>query len=149
MIKLIIFIATGFYSGYLPIAPGTAGSLVGLVIYLLVKDISPFSYSLFLIVFFAVGVYFSHIAENDLQEKDSRHIVIDEIYGILLTFFLLPFRIQYLIFGFFLFRIFDILKPFPIKKAEKIRGGFGIMTDDVIAGLYANILLHLFRGISL
>ena len=141
--KLAILIATGFGSGYSPIASGTAGSLVGLLIYLGLKDLSSLHYFIILVALFIIGCYTSGVAEKAFKEKDSGRIVIDEIHGMLLTLWTLPQNLSYVIMGFFLFRLFDIWKPFPARYLErKIPGGFGVMLDDTVAALYANGILQ-------
>lgn len=130
----------------MPIAPGTVGSLVGVLIYLLLNSLSSFWVNaLFLGCLFIMGVYVSGLTEKVLQEKDARVIVIDEIYGMLLTLLLLP-KATYLAAAFILFRIFDILKPFPAGMVEqKIQSGLAIMLDDVVAAGYTIIILHVFN----
>ena len=136
-------IATGFGSGYSPIASGTAGSLVGLLIYLGLRDLSSLHYFIILVAFFIIGCYTSGVAEKTFREKDSSRIVIDEIHGMLLTLWTLPQTTLYVIVGFFLFRLFDIWKPFPARYLEKkVPGGFGVMLDDTAAALYANGILQ-------
>ena len=143
MNKLAIFIATGFGSGYSPIASGTAGSLVGLLIYLGLKDLSSLHYFIILVALFVIGCYTSGVAEKTFKEKDSGRIVFDEIHGMLLTLWTLPQNAIYVIAGFFLFRLFDIWKPFPARYVEKkVPGGFGVMLDDTVAALYANGILQ-------
>jgi phosphatidylglycerophosphatase A len=141
--KLIIFLATGFYAGYIPIAPGTAGSLVGIGLYLLLNGLSIAYYLLIISFLFIFGVYISNEAEALLKKKDPSHVVFDEIIGMLVTMILIPAGIGWIVAGFFLFRFFDILKPYPIRDIEKrMNGGLGIMLDDVAAGIYANVLLQ-------
>ncbi len=136
-------IATGFGSGYSPIASGTAGSLVGLLIYLGLKDLSSLHYFIVLVALFIIGCYTSGVAEKTFGEKDSGRIVIDEIHGMLLTLWTLPQSTSYVIMGFFLFRLFDIWKPFPARTLEKrVPGGLGVMLDDTAAALYANGILQ-------
>ncbi len=99
---------------------------------------------LFLVI--GIGTICSHHAERLLDENDSRHIVIDEFAGYLLSMIFLPPTIAYLVAGFLLFRFFDILKPLPIRKIEKIfPGGLGIMADDLLAGIYTNLVLQAWR----
>jgi phosphatidylglycerophosphatase A len=129
--------------GYIPFAPGTFGSLAGLILFALFR---PSSVYLVVIISagFLSGVYASTVAEQLLNEKDSGKIVIDEAVGILVSFLFLPPAMAYLVAAFLLFRAFDIIKPFPIRHIEKkLHAGIGVMADDIIAGMYANILLHL------
>ena len=141
---IIKFLASGFYTGYFPVAPGTIGSLVGILACFLLQDVPFTTYAIVVILTLIAGIYISGEAEKIYQTKDSSHIVIDEIAGIFFTFIYLPKGISFLLAGFAVFRFFDILKPFPIRSIdEKIKGGWGIMFDDVLAGIYANILIRL------
>ena len=141
---IIKFLASGFYTGYFPVAPGTIGSLVGILACFLLQDVPFTTYAIVVILTLIAGIYISGEAEKIYQTKDSSHIVIDEIAGIFFTFIYLPKGISFLLAGFVAFRFFDILKPFPIRLIdEKIKGGWGIMFDDVLAGIYANILIRL------
>ena len=140
-------IATLFGAGYAPIAPGTAGSAVTLVILWLV----PFSrvgLVLFFVVVTLVGTWAAQLAEASLGEKDPGAIVIDEVAGMTLSVLLLPLTWPVLLLGFVLFRIFDVVKPFPAGRAQALPGGFGVMVDDLIAGLYALILLLALRAMT-
>ena len=109
----------------------------------------PFS-RLGLVIFFVVvtlvGAWAAHVAEAALGEKDPGAIVIDEVAGMTLSVLLLPFTLPVLLVGFVLFRIFDVVKPFPAGRAQALRGGFGVMVDDLIAGLYALIVLFVLRA---
>jgi phosphatidylglycerophosphatase A len=140
---VVRFFATGFYSGYSPVAPGTAGSAVGLIIFFLLEKTPPLVYLSLVLLLFGAGVIVSHYAERDFGEEDCRHIVIDEIVGILIALFLLPMGIFWVVGGFFLFRLLDILKPPPAGWIDRhVAGGWGIMGDDVVAALYTNGILH-------
>ncbi len=143
MKKLIIIFVSFFYLGYAPIVPGTFGSLGGLVVYYFIADFSPYLFAAVTIVIFAGGCFAATRAEEYYGRKDSSEIVIDEVVGMLITLFLIPFDWKYIIAGFVIFRIMDIIKPFPGRAAEKIPGGTGVMLDDVIAGIYANIVMQL------
>ncbi len=144
----ILLVATGFGVGYSPIAPGTLGTLVAILIYYFLSEISPPLYEITLIGFFFLSVWVSENAERFFRKKDDQRIVIDEIIGFLTTMLWVPKTIRFVIIGFFLFRFFDILKPFPIRRFEKgFKGGFGVVLDDVVAGVYANIVLRLIYGI--
>jgi phosphatidylglycerophosphatase A len=144
----ILLLATGFGVGTSPIAPGTLGTLVAILIYYFLSEISPPLYEITLIGFFFLSVWVSENAERFFRKKDDQRIVIDEIIGFLTTMLWVPKTIRFVIIGFFLFRFFDILKPFPIRRLEKgFKGGFGVVLDDVVAGVYANIVLRLIYGI--
>ena len=141
--RVILFVATGAYSGYSPIAPGTAGTLVGIGIYLIIYNPNPLIYTTILLLLFFVAVLISDKAEKILLENDSRHIVIDEIFGFMVTMAFVPSSLLYIVLGFFFFRIFDILKIFPANFFDKkVKNGYGIVLDDLFAGIYANILLQ-------
>ncbi|KTD53058.1 phosphatidylglycerophosphatase A [Legionella quinlivanii] len=138
------FIAFGFGSGLAPVAPGTWGTLAAFPIYLLMSTLSLPLYLLITLVFFILGVYVSNRVSADLGEHDYSGIVWDEVVGFLLTMALVPSKLAWMIIGFLLFRLFDIWKPWPITIAdEKIKGGFGIMFDDVLAAVPAWIILQL------
>ena len=136
-------LATGFGCGHAPVAPGTVGSLFGVLIYLLLANLFPFIVNiLFLGCLFLVGVSVSGVAEKIFRETDARAIVIDEIHGMILTLLLLP-RQAYLPVAFVLFRVLDIFKPFPAGMVErKMSGGLAIMLDDVVAAGYAILILN-------
>lgn len=138
-------IASCFFIGYIPVAPGTFGSLAGLFfIWLLRPDY--LQQTFIIIAFFIVGVISSQAAEKEYGQKDSPKIVIDEFVGYLISTAFLPITAGYLISAFFLFRFFDILKPSPIKVVERhFSGGLGIMLDDVAGGIFANLILQCWR----
>jgi phosphatidylglycerophosphatase A len=139
----ILLMATGFGVGYSPIVPGTLGTLLAIPIYYLLSSIAFPLYELTLIGFFFFSSWVSNQAERYWGKKDDQKIVIDEIMGFLVTMLWVPKTIPFIVAGFVLFRFFDILKPFPIRRLEQIKSGFGVVLDDVLAGIYANIILHL------
>ena len=140
--------ATGFGAGYAPVAPGTAGSLVGLVLVFLVHNHSLILYTVVVLTVFALGVHSADCMERATGEKDNRRIVIDEIAGMLVACFLLPSDPGYWIGGFVLFRALDVMKPFPARWIEQnLVGGWGIMLDDTVAGLYTNLILQGVRAL--
>lgn len=144
MKHFILFLATGFGVGYSPIVPGTLGTLIAIPIYYFLSEIHFPLYEVTLIAFFFLSVWISENAERFFRKKDDQRIVIDEVIGFLITMLWVPKTLVFIIIGFFLFRVFDILKPFPIRRLEKgFKGGFGIVLDDVVAGVYANIFLRL------
>jgi len=143
MIKLIMFIATGAYTGYLPKAPGTWGTLVAVPLHLLLIRLSPANYGISLVIVFLVGVYTAGAAEKILDRKDPGSIVIDEIIGMLITLIAAPAQPSIWLMAFLLFRLFDIAKPWPVSWADRhLNGGLGIVLDDVLAGGYAWLVLH-------
>jgi len=133
-------LASGFGAGFSPFAPGTAGSLVGVALYALVHDWHWSLYIALTLFITTAGIPICGRAEKIFGEKDSRKIVIDEIAGQLIALFAVPFSIFEVTAAFLLFRLFDIFKPFP--KIEELRGGFGVMMDDVAAGFIALFALH-------
>ncbi|MEW5975758.1 MAG: phosphatidylglycerophosphatase A [Acidobacteriota bacterium] len=147
--RVALLIATGFGVGYSPVAPGTVGSFLGILVILALSAI-PMNGGQRLIVHFvlvglisACGIWAASRAELLLQKNDPPQVVIDEIVGQLLTYGLLfrhP-RFMLLLLGFVFFRLFDIIKPFPIRRLERVPMGFGIILDDLAAGFYASLAL--------
>jgi phosphatidylglycerophosphatase A len=147
---LIAIFATGFGVGYSPIAPGTLGTLIAIPVYYFLSAIPSPIYEITLIAFFFLSVWISENAEIFFGRKDDPRIVIDEMMGFLVTMLWIPKTNFFIITGFFLFRFFDILKPFPIRRLERrYRGGFGVVLDDVMAGVYANIILQIISYFTL
>jgi phosphatidylglycerophosphatase A len=147
LLALARIIATGFGAGYSPIAPGTAGSAVALLILWLV----PFSRLGILVFFLAVtiiGTWASHVVEAAAGDKDPGIIVVDEVAGMTLSVLVLPLTVPVLLAGFVLFRIFDVVKPFPAGRLQSVHGGVGVMIDDLFAGLYALIVLLVLRALT-
>ncbi|MGD9899593.1 MAG: phosphatidylglycerophosphatase A [Calditrichaceae bacterium] len=138
---LIYFIGTGAGSGYAPFAPGTAGSLVGLILFYLIPFSSEAWLGIITLIFF-VGVWTSSEIEKN-HGTDPGLVVIDEVAGIWISLIFLPKTIPVFILGFLFFRIFDIWKPAPARQSQDLKAGWGIMIDDVIAGIYSNILLQI------
>jgi phosphatidylglycerophosphatase A len=141
---LIYLIGTGFFSGYAPIAPGTAGSFVGLVLLFLIPGFSGWKLLLGCILVFFLGVLTATQIERFEKKKDCGLIVIDEIVGLWITFLYIPENINLIgwISGFLFFRLFDIIKPFPARRSQNLQAGWGVMVDDIIAGVYANLVLQ-------
>ena len=139
-----MLIATGFYSGYLPKAPGTWGSLVGVLLVFLLHALSLQIYLSVIAGLFIVGSFVAGEAEKILDNRDPGVVVIDEIVGILITMIAAPVTPLTMALGFILFRIFDIAKPFPVNFFDQhFHGGLGIMLDDVVAGIYSLIIMQL------
>jgi phosphatidylglycerophosphatase A len=146
--RLILFVATGAYSGYFPVFPGTVGTLVGIGIYLLIYTSNPLFYISILFCLFFFAVFISAKGEKILLENDSSHIVIDEIFGFLVAMAFVPNRFLYIVLGFFFFRLFDIIKIFPASYFDKkVKNGYGVVLDDLVAGVYTNLVLQGFRFI--
>ncbi len=145
MAVIFRYIATLGFIGYIPFAPGTFASLFAFIVYILAKP-SAHLLMVSLLFIIPVGVIASHFTEKLLKEKDSRHIVIDEFCGYLLSVLFIPFTFIHALSAFLLFRIFDILKPFPIRKIESaLPGGSGIMADDIAAAVYTNMVLQIWE----
>ncbi len=141
------FLATGFGSGLLPKMPGTFGTLAAVPCYLLVRPESVVVFGLLILAMFAVGVVVCGRTSRDLQAHDHPSIVWDEFVGFFVTMLFAPPGLWPVVLGFVLFRIFDIIKPWPIRWFDRrVHGGFGIMLDDVIAGLFAAAVLGLIMG---
>lgn len=144
MTRLAVFLATVGYCGYFPIAPGTVGSAAGLVFYLLVWWAqSPLFEAALILLLFVTGVWAGTTSERYFGGIDPGPIVLDEVVGMLITLAFIPVGIGGALIGFFLFRLFDVLKPFPAGRFEKLHGGLGVMADDAMAAIYANIVLRL------
>ncbi|MBW2742256.1 MAG: phosphatidylglycerophosphatase A [Deltaproteobacteria bacterium] len=142
--RSVMVLATGFFAGYIPFAPGTFGSIVGLSLCFLLSKAKLSVAILFILIFIFFAIWISNKAEKILKQNDPGCIVIDEIAGIMLTFLGLPFNIISVAAGFLTFRFFDILKPFPIRYMEKrFTGGTGIVLDDLAAGIFSNLVLRL------
>ncbi len=148
------YIAAGFGAGFAPAAPGTFGSIFGLILLWILHQLVPalfsytplgiFLFSLLILVTLLGGIYISNELIATETDKDPKWIVIDEIVGMWISLLLIPFTWYYLLIAFALFRFFDIKKPFHVGWADReLKGGMGIMMDDVIAGAYTNICMHL------
>jgi phosphatidylglycerophosphatase A len=142
-----MFMATGGGCGQIPYAPGTIGSLPGLLLAYLLAGFPPLSAGLATLAFVLLSIWVAHQAAMLLDQKDPGCIVIDEIAGMLITLLALPFTAAYAVAGFLLFRALDIIKPFPIGWLDRrLTGGLGIVLDDVAAGILANAVLRLAGG---
>jgi len=143
MVRLIMFIATGAYTGYLPKAPGTWGTLVALPLNLLLIRLPGQGYAIALGVILLLAVYTAGAAEKILDRKDPGSIVIDEIIGMLIALIGAPAQPLVWFLAFLLFRFFDITKPWPVSWADRhLHGGLGIVLDDLLAGGYAWLILQ-------
>lgn len=140
--RLIKFIATFGYLGYAKIAPATTACLGAAVLYLLIKQ-NVVLYISATAVLLLIGFLISGRAEDIFKRKDAKPIVIDDVCGLLIALLFIPFSYSNLIIVFLLFRTIDIIKPFPIRRVEGLAGSLGIMADDIIAGIYANLLFWL------
>jgi phosphatidylglycerophosphatase A len=141
--RLAVFISTVGYCGYFPFAPGTVGSAAGLVFYLLVWWTGSTLVEVTLIVgLFVLGVWAGTTSERYFGGIDPGPVVIDEVVGMLITLAFIPVGWSGALAGFVLFRIFDVIKPYPANKLEALHGGLGVMADDAMAAVYANLSLR-------
>ncbi len=140
----IHLLALGFGTGCVPKIPGTIGTLVGVLFYLLIVYLPWSVYIGVTTCLFLLGVWLCDVTANHLNVHDHSGIVWDEIVGFLITMIMVPPDWQFVLLGFILFRLFDICKPWPIHWLDrKVSGGFGIMLDDVLAGIYSLIILQI------
>jgi phosphatidylglycerophosphatase A len=135
-------LGSGFYTGYIPIASGTFGTLAALFIYLIPGFENNYVIIPAIIVFFVYGLYAGSKFEI-VYGKDPSECTIDEVVGTWISYLLLPKTVGIIIITFFLWRALDIFKPYPARKLENINGGLGIMIDDVVSGFYTLIIMHL------
>jgi phosphatidylglycerophosphatase A len=149
--RLAVFLATAGYSGYFPVAPGTVGSAVGLLVYAAIRwsqsPVLPIVEVLVILSLFAAGVWASTAAERYFGGIDPGPIVVDEVVGMLMTLAFIPVGLSGALAGFVLFRIFDVIKPFPARRFEALHGGLGVMADDAMAAIYANVSLRLLMAL--
>lgn len=142
------FLALGFGSGLAPRAPGTAGTVAALPVYLAASALPPAGYAALCAGLFALGVWLCGRAARALETHDDPSIVFDEIVGFLVTMFALPAEPAWIAAGFVLFRLLDVVKPWPVSVLDRrVHGGLGIMLDDLVAGLIAMALLHAGRAL--
>ncbi len=140
--KAVILISSFFYSGYFPVASGTAGTLAFLPFYyFLFKDMNPVIYALCTFIIILAGIWASNYAIVIYKSNDPKKVVIDEVAGYMMTMLFIPFTPARMAIGFLLSRFFDIVKFYPARQAESFDGGTGIMMDDVVAGAQANIAM--------
>jgi phosphatidylglycerophosphatase A len=142
--RIAYFIATAGFVGRFPIAPGTAGSVAGLFVYALIRFVDgPALEAAMLIVTLVVGIWSANVAERLLGSKDPGPVVIDEVLGILITFAFLHVNVLGAFVGFLLFRVADVVKPYPAGRLENLPGGFGVMMDDLMAALYSHAAMRI------
>ena len=142
--RLGLFIATCGYLGYVPVAPGTFGSAAGLVVLAAVRwSGSPALELTVIILLFAVGVWSANAAERHFGGVDPAPVILDEVVGMLITLAFLPVNITGAVVGCLLFRLFDVVKPWPANRLEAVHGGLGVMADDAMAGVYGNVAMRL------
>lgn len=133
-------LATAFGVGYAPFAPGTFGSAVGLLLWAVLPQ-SALAQAAVILVLFVIGCWAGTVVEQYYGGTDPGPVVIDEVMGMLLTLFMHPVGWTGALTGFFLFRAFDVLKPYPADRLERLHGGIGVMADDGMAAVYANLTL--------
>jgi phosphatidylglycerophosphatase A len=143
MCRLALFISTFGYLGYAPVAPGTFGSAAGLVVFYMVRAADSVAVEIAAIAaLFALGVWAGTIAEHHFGGVDPGPVVLDEVVGMLITLCLLPVNGTGAFVGFLVFRILDVVKPFPSARFEKLPGGLGVMADDGMAAIYGNLAMR-------
>jgi phosphatidylglycerophosphatase A len=142
MTSLALALATCGGVGYVPWAPGTFGSLAGLLLWYLVPESPPIQIGVILAVFL-LGAWSGSVAERHFGGTDPSHVVLDEVLGMWITLLFNPVGWQGAAIAFFLFRLFDVIKPYPANRLEALHGGFGVMADDAMAAIYANMSLRL------
>ncbi len=140
--KLALILSSCFGFGLIPVAQGTFGTLAGIPLAMALAHVGPMAAAYLLFFFVLLSIWTSGRSARALEKDDPAEVVIDETAGLLLTLFLLPATGFNLCLGFILFRLFDILKPFPIRRLEKVEGGAGIVLDDLLAGTYANLCIR-------
>jgi phosphatidylglycerophosphatase A len=141
MKSVALAIATAGGTGYVPFAPGTFGSLIGLAVWAVLPQ-SPLVLGGAILVVFVVGAWSGTVAERHFKATDPGPVVIDEVLGMLVTLFLNPVGWAGAITAFLLFRVFDVIKPYPANRLELLHGGVGVMADDAMAAVYANLSLR-------
>ena len=142
--KSVLFIATGCFTGNIPFAPGSFGTLVGIPICFFLSKIDIQITIISIIIFIFAAIIVSHEAEKILNKNDPGSVVIDEIAGIMVALAGLPFNTMVVVTGFIIFRVLDFFKPFPVKQIEeRFSGGTGIVMDDVMAGVMSNVILRI------
>jgi phosphatidylglycerophosphatase A len=145
----VIFLATGFFTGFLPTMPGTWGTFAGIPLVIISHRLTSIMQAVVTVVLVFFAAFIAGRAEILFEDRDARPIVIDEMVGFLITLLWLPLNFLTLCLGFVLFRLFDIVKPPPIGILEKrLHGGWGIVLDDVLAGVFANVTLRLLLTVA-
>lgn len=145
MRRVAVFVATFGYAGLFPGAPGTVGSAAGLVVYAAIVRTGggPTAEILVIIALFTAGAWAATLAEQHFGGVDPGPIIMDEVVGMLITLFLVPVSVRGAVVGFLVFRLFDIVKPFPAARLERLPGGWGVMADDAMAAVYGNLTIRL------
>jgi len=143
MDRVGLFIATCGYLGYVPVAPGTFGSAAGLAVFFLVRSTGSIAVEVTAILaLFAIGIWSGTVAEHYFGGIDPAPVVMDEVVGMLMTLAFLPVSVTGAFVGFLVFRVLDVLKPWPSARFERLPGGLGVMADDGMAAIYGNLVMH-------
>jgi phosphatidylglycerophosphatase A len=137
----LLAIATAFGIGYVPVAPGTFGSAAGLLLWMVLPG-SALVQAAVIVALFILGSMAGSVAERHFRRTDPRQVVVDEVMGMLITLFLNPVRWKGAFVGFLFFRATDVFKPYPSNRLERLPGGIGVMADDAMAAIYANVALR-------
>ena len=144
MTRIAVFVATFGYVGYAPVAPGTFGSAAGLALFVLLRAIGvPWLEPVVIVALFVAGTWAGNVAERYFGGIDPGPVVIDEVLGMLVTLMFVPVSWAGALLGFLLFRVLDIVKPWPARQMENLHGGVGVMADDAMAAVYGNVLMWL------
>ena len=141
MRRIAVVLATVGGAGHAPVAPGTVGSAVGVLVYAVTRSWTPGAQIALLVVISFIGVWAANEAERHFQKADPGHVVIDEVAGQMLTLLLLDVGLFGMGVGFVIFRVLDIVKPWPVRQFEALHGGLGVMADDLMAGVYGWALM--------
>jgi len=146
--KVVRFLATGLGLGYAPVAPGTFGTVLGSVLFYFLRDKPQMWFIYFSLIFAVISIIIAHLGEKSFKKKDCQKIVIDEVAGVLFCYACVTYSTFNLVLGFILFRLFDVAKIFPANWAQnKLKGGMGVVGDDLVAGIQAGIILYGFPHI--
>ena len=149
MKNLGLFLATCAYVGHVPVAPGTAGSLVGVAVFYALRTVGgTMAEGAAIVIIFAVGVWASGVAERHWQRTDPGPVVIDEVVGTLITLLWLPLTGPGVFVGFLVFRVLDVVKPWPAARFESLHGGLGVMADDAMAGVYGHLVMRVLIALA-
>ena len=143
MQRVGLFIATCGYLGFVPMAPGTFGSAAGLAVFFLIRSTGSMTLEVAaILVLFAIGIWSGTIAEHHFGGIDPAPVVMDEVVGMLITLVFVPVGVTGAIVGFLVFRVLDVVKPWPSARFERLPGGLGVMADDGMAAIYGNAMMH-------
>jgi phosphatidylglycerophosphatase A len=147
MVVLALAVATALGAGYAPVAPGTFGSAVGLLLWAALPQ-SPIVQMVAVVMLLTAGSWAATMAEHHFKKTDPGQVVVDEVMGMLITLTMIPAGWWTAGVAFLLFRLFDVLKPYPVRQFERLPAGLGIMADDAMAGVYANIALRVVLAVA-